>query len=116
MRRSPSAIPADDSRPSVLAHILLNRLAAGFTGLVVLDRTERGGFVKALGVLLVIVGLVFALTGGFSFRERDTVVDLGAVEVNREETHRFPVSPVVGGLIAAAGVGILAFGRKGRPA
>jgi hypothetical protein len=71
---------------------------------------------KALGIVLVVVGLLFALSGGFSFRERDTVLDLGPVEVNREETHRFPVSPVAGAIIAAAGVAILAFGRKGRPA
>ena len=70
---------------------------------------------KALGIVLVVVGLVMALTGGFAFRERDKVLDLGPVEVNREETHRFPVSPVAGGLMAAAGIAVLAFGRKGSP-
>lgn len=69
---------------------------------------------KVIGIALVVIGIVLALTGGFSFRERDTIADLGPLEVNREETHRFPVTPVAGAAIAGVGVAILALGRKGR--
>jgi hypothetical protein len=70
--------------------------------------------VKVIGIVLIVVGLAFAVSGGFSFRERDTILDVGPVEVQQEETHRFPVSPIVGGLIAAAGVALVALGRKPR--
>jgi hypothetical protein len=32
--------------------------------------------VKVIGIVLIVVGLAFAVSGGFSFRERDTILDV----------------------------------------
>ena len=69
---------------------------------------------KILGMILVALGLVGLLYGGFRWTERDKVVDLGPVEVTHEERKSFPVSPVAGAVILAAGVALIVMGGRGR--
>jgi hypothetical protein len=64
-----------------------------------------------IGVLLIVLGLVGLLYGGFSYTREKKVVDLGPVEVTKQEHERLPLSPIVGGLILVSGVWLLASGR-----
>lgn len=64
-----------------------------------------------IGVLLIVLGLVGLLYGGFSYTREKKVVDLGSVEVTKQEHERLPLSPIVGGLILVSGVWLLASGR-----
>jgi hypothetical protein len=64
-----------------------------------------------IAVLLIAVGLVGLLYGGFSYTREKKVVDLGPVEVTKQEHERLPLSPIVGGLILVSGVWLLASGR-----
>ena len=61
-----------------------------------------------VALLLIVVGLGGLLYGGFTFTREKKVVDLGSVEVTRQEHQRLPLSPVVGGLILVSGVWLLA--------
>ena len=63
--------------------------------------------IKLIGVALIVLGLCSAAWGGFSYKTRTKILDIGSVEATREETHRIPVRPVAGGLIAVAGVCLL---------
>jgi hypothetical protein len=65
-----------------------------------------------IGVLLIAVGLVGLLYGGFTYTREKKVVDIGAVQVTREEHNKLPVSPILGGLILVSGVWLLASGRQ----
>jgi hypothetical protein len=60
-----------------------------------------------IGIALIVIGLVGLAYGGFSFTRREKVVDLGPVEVTRNEKETFPIAPVVGGLLLASGVVVL---------
>jgi hypothetical protein len=64
-----------------------------------------------IAVLLIAVGLVGLLYGGFSYTREKKVIDLGPVEVTKQEHERLPLSPIVGGLILVSGVWLLASGR-----
>jgi hypothetical protein len=64
-----------------------------------------------IAVLLIVVGLAGLLYGGFSYTREKKVVDLGPVEVTKQEHERLPLSPIVGGLILVSGVWLLASGR-----
>jgi uncharacterized membrane protein YidH (DUF202 family) len=69
--------------------------------------------VKIIGIVLIVLGLVGLLAGGFSWTKREKVVDLGPVEVTSENRESLPVPPIVGGLLLVAGVVlVLAKGRK----
>lgn len=49
---------------------------------------------------------------GFNVITKKKVVDLGSVEINREEKTPIYWSPITGGILAAAGVLLLVVGKK----
>lgn len=67
---------------------------------------------KILGAVLVVVGLVALLYGGFSWTEREKVVDVGPLEVTTENRERLPIPPIAGGVILVAGVILLVVKRR----
>ena len=67
---------------------------------------------KILGGVLVVVGLVALLYGGFSWTERDKVVDVGPVEITKTDHKRLPIPPIAGGLVLVAGVVLLVVKRR----
>jgi hypothetical protein len=68
--------------------------------------------VKILGVLLVVFGLAALAYQGFSYTTSEKVVDLGPLEVEKEETKTIPLPPIVGGLALAGGVVLLIASKK----
>ena len=67
---------------------------------------------RILGVVLIALGLVILAYGGFSWTERDTIIDAGPIEVTREDRERLPIPPIIGGLILTAGVVMVAVRRR----
>jgi hypothetical protein len=66
---------------------------------------------KKLGIVLIVVGIVASLISGFTLITKKKVVDLGKIEINREEKTPIYWSPYVGIGILAVGV-ILFVGNK----
>jgi uncharacterized membrane protein YidH (DUF202 family) len=62
---------------------------------------------KAIGIVLVVLGLVGLLIGGISWTNRDTVIDAGPLQVQTEKRERLPIPPVAGGILLVAGVVLL---------
>ena len=62
---------------------------------------------KVLGAVLVIVGRVGLLWGGVFWTREQTVVDIGPIEARAQEREGVPISPIIGGVILAAGVVLL---------
>lgn len=67
---------------------------------------------KIVGIVLVVVGILGLLSGGFSWTHNKTVVDAGPIELKAKEHKTLPIPPIAGGLIVIAGVAVLAMGRK----
>ena len=68
---------------------------------------------KNLAIVLIILGAIMTTVTGFSFVTKKKVVDLGSVEINREEKTPIYWSPITGGILIIAGAIILVGGRKG---
>jgi hypothetical protein len=62
---------------------------------------------KAIGIVLVVLGLIGLLIGGVTWTDRDTVVDAGPLEITTEERERLPIPPIAGGVLLVAGVVLL---------
>lgn len=60
-----------------------------------------------IGSLLVVIGLVSLLFGGFRWTQQKTVVDIGPIEAKTEEHKSFPIPPVVGALVLVGGIVLL---------
>jgi len=67
-----------------------------------------------VGVVLIVVGLVSLLLGGFRWTENKTVIDVGPVKATAEEHKALPIPPVVGGLLLAGGIALLVVPAKRR--
>jgi UDP-N-acetylmuramyl pentapeptide phosphotransferase/UDP-N-acetylglucosamine-1-phosphate transferase len=67
---------------------------------------------RILGFVLIAVGLVALLYGGVSWTKRDKVVDVGPIQVTKENHERLPIPPIAGGLMLTAGVVLVVTSRK----
>ena len=60
-----------------------------------------------VGAVLVVLGLVSLLMGGFRWTEQKTVVDIGPLKATSEEHKTLPIPPVVGALALIGGIVVL---------
>jgi hypothetical protein len=67
-----------------------------------------------IGGILVLVGLVSLLLGGFRWTEEKTVLDVGPVKATAEEHKALPIPPVVGALALVGGIVLLVVPAKRR--
>jgi hypothetical protein len=67
-----------------------------------------------VGAILVVIGLVSLLVGGFRWTENKTVVDIGPVKATAEEHKSLPIPPVLGGVALVAGIALLLVPSKRR--
>ncbi len=59
---------------------------------------------KALGALLLVLGVVALVYGGVSWTRKDTVIDAGPVEVTADKREALPVPPLVGLALVVGGL------------
>jgi hypothetical protein len=67
---------------------------------------------KTLGVILIVLGLVGLVWGGFTYTTREKVVDIGPIHASRDKTHNIPLPPIAGALALVGGIALVVAGRK----
>ncbi len=67
---------------------------------------------KTIGIIMVVVGVVMLIWTGFSFTKKETLVEIGPVEIAADKKEHVNWSPYVGGGVLAAGVILLLAGRR----
>lgn len=67
-----------------------------------------------LGALLIAVGGLILIFGGFSFTQERRVVDLGPLRVNAQERRHVPISPLAGYACVLGGAALLVLSNNGR--
>ena len=65
---------------------------------------------KLIGILLIVFGVVALAVGGFSYTDREKVLDIGPLEATTETRKTIPVAPIAG--IGAIAGGIALVGRR----
>jgi formate hydrogenlyase subunit 4 len=68
---------------------------------------------KPLGLILIVLGVVALIYGGFTYTTHKKVLDVGPIQATKEEHHSVPLPPVLGALALIGGVVILVSDRKG---
>jgi hypothetical protein len=69
----------------------------------------------AVGVILVVLGIVGLVVQNVHFTETKKVVDIGPLHVNSEEQHNVPIPTIAGIIAVIAGLGIVFAARRGTP-
>lgn len=67
---------------------------------------------KILGVILIVAGILMFVFGSVSFTKKEKVMDVGPVEINKNEKKKIEWPGYAGGIAIAAGVIVLVFSRK----
>lgn len=68
---------------------------------------------RLVGILLIVVGIVGVIWGGISWTQRDTVAELGPLEVTTEERESLPIPPIAGVVCLVAGTALVVAGKRG---
>jgi hypothetical protein len=68
--------------------------------------------VKTLGVILIVLGLIGLVWGGFTYTTRETVVDIGPIHASRDKTHNILLPPLAGALALIGGIALVLVRRK----
>ena len=67
---------------------------------------------RAFGAILVILGIVALVYGGFSYTKREKVLDVGPVEASVDKKEHVPISPILGGVAIVAGLVMVFAGSR----
>ncbi len=62
---------------------------------------------KALGMALVVLGVLALAYGGFSWTRKDKVVDVGPIEITANKRESVALPPIAGGLMLVGGLALL---------
>jgi hypothetical protein len=68
---------------------------------------------KTLGMVLIALGLAGLVWGGFTYTTREKVVDIGPIDITRNETHSLPLPPLLGAVAVLGGIVLLVSAKKG---
>ena len=66
---------------------------------------------RALGIILIVFGVLALAYGGFTYTHEKKVVDLGPIQASKKETNTVPLPPILG-VVAIIGGGVLLFTAK----
>ena len=66
----------------------------------------------AVGIVLIVLGVVSLAYQGFSVTTQKKLVDVGSIHATKDEKHRIPLPPVLGGCLPVGGVVLLVSGSR----
>ena len=67
---------------------------------------------KQAGIIILVVGLLITVFAGFNFVTKKKVVDIGKLEITKDENHVLDWSPLVGIAVIIIGGGVYFYGVK----
>jgi uncharacterized membrane protein len=67
-----------------------------------------------VGIILIIIGVLALVYGGFTYTKREKVLELGPIQATAEKQKTIPFPPVLGGICLVGGIVLVVVGsRKG---
>ena len=67
-----------------------------------------------IGIALLILGVLAVAYQGFSYTVPKKAVDLGPIQVTRQERHTVPLPPILGALALIGGIAVLVLDRSSK--
>jgi drug/metabolite transporter (DMT)-like permease len=68
---------------------------------------------KAIGIVLIVIGIVALIYGGFTYTTQKKVLDVGPIQATKSENHTVPLPPILGALALIGGVVLLVADKRG---
>lgn len=67
---------------------------------------------KTLGIVLVVIGIVMMIVTGINVVTKKKVVDVGPLEINKEQKTPINWSPIIGVALLVGGIAVMAMDKK----
>ena len=67
-----------------------------------------------LGITLILIGAAVLAYHQFSYRTRETVLEIGPIKATAERTHTVPMPPILGWVLIGSGAGVLVFSARSK--
>ncbi len=67
---------------------------------------------RIIGMILIGLGLIGLIWGGFTYTTREKVIDIGPIQATRDQTHTVPLPPIAGALALIGGIALLVVSTK----
>jgi hypothetical protein len=67
---------------------------------------------KAIGWILIAIGIIMIIVKGVSIPEKKTIIDAGPIQVNKTENHWYGWPTYAGGVLAIVGIVMVASSKK----
>jgi hypothetical protein len=67
---------------------------------------------KAIGAVLILLGFIGLVMGGFSYNKTETVAQIGDLKMKATEKKQIPVPPLVSGMAILVGAAIVFAGSR----
>jgi hypothetical protein len=62
---------------------------------------------RAIGIVLIVLGVIGLLYGGLTWTRKDKVVDAGPIEITADKHESLPIPPIAGGALLVVGAVLL---------
>ena len=70
--------------------------------------------IRALGMILSIIGIIMIIYTGFTYVTTEKVVDVGPIQINAKKHHPVQWSPIVGAVLLVGGILVILTNKKTR--
>lgn len=67
----------------------------------------QSSLMRAIAIVLVVLGVLGLAYGGLSWTRRDTVVDAGPIEITADKRETVPIPPIAGAALLVVGLVLL---------
>jgi hypothetical protein len=68
--------------------------------------------IKTIGIVIIVVGALITASTGISFITKKKVLDIGKLEITRDENHFLSWSPLLGLAVMVVGGGVYFYGMR----
>ncbi|MFA6277529.1 MAG: hypothetical protein WC622_12305 [Pedobacter sp.] len=67
---------------------------------------------KTLGIILIVLGIVLLIWTGFTYTQKEKVIDAGPIQVSADKEKSVNWPPYVGGIVLIAGVVVFVSSKR----
>lgn len=67
---------------------------------------------KTVGIVLIVIGIILIAYTGFNFVTTEKVVDIGPINISKDNNHFVQWSPIVGVVLLVGGIVVTVLGKK----
>jgi uncharacterized membrane protein len=68
---------------------------------------------RTIGVAMIIIGAIMLIWTGFTYTDKEKLIDAGPIQVSAEKKERVNWPPYLGGILLVGGIVIIASAKKG---